>query len=296
MSEVDRSCGITSDNIHLSKPTPLGSKTTFQGPVAECTDPKILELVAAATASNTRRAYVSDLAHFLDWGGNLPADGQAIAEYLATHSDLLSPATLARRLVAVRRAHVLRGFADPTKAELVRLTLRGIRRLHGRPQRRVAPLRIEHLFAIVSLLSSSIRDARDRALLLVGFAGAFRRSELTSIKCDWIRRSEQGIEITLPRSKTDQRGVGRSVAVPRVGGPICPVTALEAWLQTAEIADGSLFRRVDMSGKVLPGALSPAVTRRARSSLRRFSPILCTLCPTSRLPPRTSKSFTSARV
>jgi integrase len=264
---------ITFDNIHLSTPIPIRSENArpsvcIEPSVLDCTDAKIIELVAAATAPNTRRAYESDFAHFLAWGGTIPAASDAVAAYLAAYAKTLSAATLARRIVAIRRAHALQGFPDPTKAELIRLALRGVRRLHGRPQRRVAPLKVEHLFGIVSVLGNSIRDVRDRALLLTGFAGAFRRSELAAIKCDCIKRGEQGIEIILPKSKTDQEGVGRSVGVPRVGGPICPVTALEAWLAMSQITGGPLFRRVDKSGNVLvdplsPGAVATIVKQRA---------------------------------
>lgn len=265
--------GLTRDNFHLSTPTSALSRTTsavFCNPlsVQSCTDPKILELIAAATAANTRRAYESDLAHFLAWGGTVPSTSEAVAAYIAAHAKALSAATLARRIVAIRRAHVLHGFADPTKAELIRLALRGVRRLHRRPQQRAAPLKIEHLFGIVAVLGDSIRDVRDWALLLIGFAGAFRRSELSAINCDWIKASEQGVEIVLPRSKTDQQGAGRCIAIPRVSGPICPVTALEAWLGVSQITEGPLFRRVDKSGNVLAdplssGAIATIVKQRA---------------------------------
>jgi integrase len=255
--------GITHDNIHLSPPIPLGvtrPRADDSIPLCfhDCTDPKVLEFLKAATASNTRRAYQSDLAHFLAWGGSIPAGPKIVAEYFAAHSNMLSVATLARRVIAIRRAHVLRNFPDPTKAELVRLTLRGVRRLHGRPQRRVAPLRLEHLADIVSRLGGAPRDSRDRALLLVGFAGAFRRSELIAVECKWIERREQGFVVTLPRSKTDQEGRGRHVAIPRIGGPICPVAALDSWLATSEIANGPLFRPVSRAGRVLGKPLSPS--------------------------------------
>ncbi|MGO9683600.1 MAG: site-specific integrase [Beijerinckiaceae bacterium] len=110
--------------------------------------------------------------------------------------------------------------------------------------------------AVVSTLGRSTRDTRDRALLLVGFAGAFRRSELSTANCNWIGRTEQGIVLTLPRSKTDPEGRGRSVATPRVGGPICPVAALDAWLEASGIRDGRLFRPVTKAGKVLEMRLS----------------------------------------
>jgi integrase len=215
-----------------------------------------MEFVAAATASNTRRAYQNDIAHFLAWGAPIPADPGIVAKYFAAHSSMLSVATLARRVIAIRRAHALCGLPDPTKAELVRLTLRGVRRLHGRPQRRVAPLRLEHLADIVSHLGRAPRDSRDRALLLVGFAGAFRRSELTAVDSRWIERGERGIVVTLPRSKTDQEGRGRSVGIPRIGGSLCPVDALDSWLAASGNVDGPLFRSVSKAGRVLGNPLS----------------------------------------
>jgi integrase len=251
--------GITFDNIHLSEVIRTGwptARADENNPISLCTDSEVLRFVEAATAKNTIRAYDSDLAHFLAWGGSIPADPGIVAKYFAAYSNMLSVATLARRVIAIRRAHALGGLPDPTKSELVRLTLRGVRRLHGRPQRRVAPLRLEHLADIVSRLGSEKRDLRDRALLLVGFAGAFRRSELTAIDCSQIERRERGIIITLPRSKTDQEGRGRHVAITRVGGPMCPVAALDGWLTTCGITDGPLFRPVSKAGRVLGKPLS----------------------------------------
>jgi integrase len=250
---------ITSDNIHLSKviPTRLDD-AAVSNPLAPlgCTDPKILEFIAAATAANTRRAYQSDLRHFLAWGGPLPATPEQVARYLADHAAILSMATLARRLAGIRAAHVERGFPDPTKGELIRLTFRGIRRRCGNPQRRVAPLKIEHLSAVISVLGNSIRDIRDRALLLIGFAGAFRRSELSAIQCNWVTRTKHGISIRLPRCKTDQESRGRNLAIPFLCGSICPVAALDAWLEVSGITDGPLFRRVSKSGGVFLNGLS----------------------------------------
>jgi integrase len=154
------------------------------------------------------------------------------------------------------RAHVEKGFPDSTKSELIRLTVRGIRRTYGNPQRRVAPLTIEHLAAIISVLGNSKRDIRDCAILLVGFAGALRRSELSRIQCNWISRTERATLITVPKSKTDQEGRGRSVSIPLVSGPICPTAALNAWLEVSRITEGAIFRRVSKSDRVLERALS----------------------------------------
>lgn len=92
--------------------------------------------------------------------------------------------------------------------------------------------------------------------MLVGFSGAFRRSELIAVDYKWIERGDRGIVITLARSKTDQEGRGRSVAIPCIGGPICPVAALDAWLEMSGIAEGPVFRPVSKAGKVLGAPLS----------------------------------------
>jgi integrase len=216
----------------------------------------VLHFIEAAIAPNTRRAYDSDLREFLAWGGSLPASPEVVARYLAAHAATHAIATLARRLVAIRRAHALRGLPDPVRSELVRLTFRGIRRAHGRPQRRAAALTADRLAAVVASLGDSVWDARDRALLLIGFAGAFRRSELSSIDCKSIERTPLGLLITIPKSKTDQEGQARQVAIPRSRNAICPVKALDQWLERSGITEGAVFRQVSRRGHVLPGQLS----------------------------------------
>jgi integrase len=250
--------GITRDNIHLSEPTPRAAVTATPASSIgiACTDARVLHFIEAATAPNTRRAYDSDLKHFLAWGGSLPASPDVVARYLAAHATTHVMATLARRLVAIRRAHALQGLPDPVRSELVRLTFRGIRRAHGRPQRRAAALAAKEMATIVASLGDSVRDVRDRALLLIGFAGAFRRSELSRIDCKSIERTPRGVVITIPRSKTDQEGQSRQVAIPHGQNTICPVRALDQWLERAGISKGPMFRPVTRRGHVLPGRLS----------------------------------------
>ena len=143
--------GITRDNLHLSEPIRDAEAAGYSIRRSKLQtgnlDPAVCELVEAATAPNTRRAYESDLAHFLAWGGAIPAAPEFVARYLAHHARTLTVATLARRLVAIRRAHALEDLPDPTASHLIRQTLRGLRRLYGRPQRRVAALTAEHLAA-----------------------------------------------------------------------------------------------------------------------------------------------------
>jgi integrase len=254
--------GITRDNIHLSEVISRTSQTAsaaVSNPLSfqDCADAKVLEFIAAATASNTRRAYQSDIAHFVGRGGCIPATAEQVARYLADHAAVLSMATLARRLAGIRAAHAERGFPDPTKSELVRLTFRGIRRKHGKSQLRVAALGTGELAAIIRSLGQSAKDIRDAAILLIGFAGAFRRSELVAIDCKHIGPCERGVLIRIPRSKTDQEGQGRTVSIPRVPGVMCPVAALDRWLHTSRVSEGPVFRPVTKGGKILPARISP---------------------------------------
>jgi integrase len=213
---------ITADNLHLSQPIPVTAKfadvctseVEFSRPCADiCTDPLVLSYIAAATSPSTQRAYASDLKHFESWGGAIPATEQMLARYLAHQAGLLAIATMARRLVALSLAHRTRELPDPTRSELVRRTFRGICRKHGRLQRRVAALTPSDLSAIVLSLGQSAKDRRDAAILLVGFAGAFRRSELAAMEYQQIESGEYGAVIQIPRSKTDQEGHGRAILI-----------------------------------------------------------------------------------
>jgi integrase len=170
-------------------------------------------------------------------------------------------ATLARRLVAIGQAHAVRGLLDPTKTELVRLTMRGIRRTYGKPQRRVEALTTDVVLAMTSILGDPLAELRDRALLLVGFAGGFRRSELVAINYELVRRYVHGLVITIPRSKADQEGRGREVAIP-YGRRACPVEALDAWLSASGISEGAVFRSMLKGGRIGQRRLSPDAVAR----------------------------------
>ncbi len=212
--------------------------------------------VHAATSDNTRRAYRSDLRHFIEWGGTVPASDVMVADYLARHAGTLSVATLARRVASISKAHAAMGLHSPARSELVRSTLRGIRRTHGQPQRRVRPLTKEDLFSVLATIRDGTKDARDRALLLVGFAGAFRRSEVVAIDCADVGPVKQGVVVHVHRSKTDQEGAGRKVGIPHGRTRWCPVTALSDWLARAGVEEGPVFRPVDRHGRVRDVRLS----------------------------------------
>lgn len=205
--------------------------------------------LAASLAQNTQRAYRSDLQHFLDWGGTLPSTPYRVATYLASHATQLSCSTLSRRIVAIGRAHTAKGLPSPTQSDLVRATLRGIRRTRGRAVRQVAPLLKKDVFRLVKGLTG-LSGLRDKALLLIGFAGALRRSELVALNVEDLQFVENGLVIRLQRSKTDQTGRGRDIAIPFVRSRYCPCRSLQAWLYAADIQSGALFRGINRYGQV----------------------------------------------
>jgi len=210
----------------------------------------------ASYADNTRVAYSYDLQHFLEWGGKVPATPEMLAQYLAAYAGILANSTLARRLVAINLEHRVRGLKTPTEHPLVTATLKGIRRTFRQPQRRVAPLLKEQLLAIIGRLTG-VSAARDEALLLVGFAGAFRRSELVALEVADLRFTPEGMLIHVRHSKTDQEGEGRTVAIPFAKGSVCAVRALHRWLEVGGITTGKVFRGVDRHGNVAAQGLDP---------------------------------------
>ena len=268
----DQEWRLTRDNPHLSGPKPraLGLEQDALSPVHEgpdagqkfaidCTNIAlaVASYVEAGVAPATRRAYRADLDHFRAWGGDVPATDAHVAAYIAAHATTLKVATLTRRLAAISVAHEAASLPNPVRSPLVRATMRGVRRERGSAQRQAKPLLREDLFAVLATMGDGMKDARDdRALLLLGFAGGFRRSELVGLDCADIEHVRQGIVVTLRQSKTDQDGEGRKIGVPFGRTKWCPVTALDRWLDAASIEDGAIFRRVDRHGHVLAERLS----------------------------------------
>ena len=249
---------FTSDNAQLSQPKTNVAEAEIcaqSKPIQnQCADGysgggSIGRYLAAAVADNTRRAYRSDLADFLTYGGVVPCSPEFLARYISDRADTNSPATITRRAVGIGRAHVTLGHADPSKSDLVRAVLRGVRRTKGVSQRQAAPLLPEHLFAAMPLMRGVI-GARDRALILLGFASAMRRSELVALDLTDIEFVNEGLVITLRRSKTDQIGDGRKIGIPHGRTTACPVKALLTWLELGAITIGPIFRPVGKSSAV----------------------------------------------
>lgn len=217
---------------------------------------EVRHYVENALSDNTRRAYRSDIEHFQAWGGIIPATPEQIAAYISTYAGALSIATLQRRLVSISKVHAVQGYADPAKTVLVKMVLRGIRREHGVPQTQVLPILKEDLTVMLSHVPDTLKGARDKALLLLGFCGAFRRSELSALRCTDLEFSLQGLTVTLPRSKTDQYGQGRKVGIPKGRGRICPVASVGFWLKSALIDAGYVFRSVTKGERISSERLS----------------------------------------
>lgn len=232
--------------------------------------PAGLETLAAQTSSyildarsaNTRRAYQSDWRSFDAWCLGfgleaLPAAGETVALYLTARAEAgARVSTLERALAAVSQAHQAAGHPSPRASAAVKAVLRGIRRRLGVRPTQKRPLLVGDLWAITAALPAGrLATARDRALLLLGFSGALRRSELAALQVEDVRATPQGLEVLIRSSKTDQEGAGQLVGVPR-GRALCPVQAYTAWLAAAGIDAGPVFRQVDRHGR-LGEAMSP---------------------------------------
>jgi integrase len=256
---------LTSDTPPLSRPINEGGRSLVEGRAINCTPifpehlrlpSHIADLVRDSLSANSRRAYASDVTRFAAWGGAVPATPAVIAEYLADHADSHAVASLIRWLTSLAKAHRALGAADPTDSELVKSVLRGIRRRNGSMLAQAKPLLRDDLFAILDAVGGGMKADRDRALLLIGFAGGFRRSELVGLDVADAEPVKQGIIITIRRSKTDQLGIGRKIGIPYARGRHCPIAALDKWRAASGIADGPVFRPVTRHGQVVPARLS----------------------------------------
>ncbi|MFN7153717.1 MAG: site-specific integrase [Acidovorax sp.] len=217
------------------------------------------QFIAASQSAATKRAYASDLKHFFANGGSVPASSAVLAEYLARCAEKLSVATLERRVTAIHKAHLEKNLESPARSETVKRVMQGIRRTLGTKQRQVQPMAKDDLLAALVMIDRqkmTIKAARDRALLLVGFASAMRRSELVAVQVEHLTYLSNGVEIFLPSSKTDQEAQGRTVFIPQANSQRCPVRALAHWLEVSEIREGFVFRAVSRHDRVARHGLS----------------------------------------
>jgi len=205
-------------------------------------------------AINTIRAYKSD---FKDFGvfcvkhsfKALPTEPKIVALYLTYLSGKdAKMSTLRRRLVSISIMHKLKGHYLDTKHPVIIENLMGIKRKKGSIQKCKKPILINHLKAIINVINKEkieeIKKARDKAIILVGFGGGFRRTELISIDYEDLEFVAEGVKITIKRSKTDQFGEGMIKGLPYfVNETYCPVAHLKKWIKISNIKDGPIFRR-----------------------------------------------------
>ena len=230
----------------------------------------------------TRRAYASDwraFSAFCDARGleAMPATPGTAARFLSLQADSgLKASTIGRRAAAIAYFHKLAGHEPPTSSEAVRATVRGIRRTIGTAPDRKAPATADLILDMLAHCQPTLAGKRDRALLALGFAGAFRRSELVALQVGDLVEAPDGFRVIIRRSKTDQEGEGQEVAIPH-GYKIRPVEAVQAWLAAAEISSGPVFRPV-LKGSRLQGA---ALSAHSAAQIVKHYAVLAGLDPGS---------------
>jgi integrase len=197
-----------------------------------------------------------------------PASSEAVASYIAECAGRLKVGSIQRRLNAIAEAHKVTGLESPTHTAMVRNTMKGIRRTMGTAPTQKTPTLIDEIRAIVDATDAGLIGARDRALILLGFAGAFRRSELTGLDITDLDFGRHGLTVTLRRSKTDQDGAGRRVGIPYGSNPeTCPVRVLQSWIEQAAISGGPLFRSINRHGQLQSGRLAGSEVARVVKKL-----------------------------
>jgi len=212
-----------------------------------------LNNLKSSKANNTLRAYKSD---FRDFGAfcakhglsSLPSEPKIISLYLTHLSKNSKISTIRRRLVSISMVHKLKGHYLDIKHPIITENLLGIKRVKGSIQRGKKPLLISHLKSIINVINEQqneeIKKFRDRSIILIGFGGGFRRTELISIDYEDLEFVPEGLKITIRRSKTDQFGEGMIKGLPYFPNEIyCPVTSLKKWLEISKIKSGPIFRR-----------------------------------------------------
>jgi len=230
------------------------------------TDIKNLELetiknLRNSKSKNTLRAYQSDYTDFLEFCSkngfqSMPTQPKILALYITHLSSYSKYSTLKRRLASISVIHKVKGHYIDTKHPIIMENLMGIKRTNGSNQKGKKPLLINDLKIIIKAIDQSKekdnRKIRDKALLLIGFSGGFRRSELVDIEYEDIEFVSEGVKIFVKRSKTDQSGEGMTKAIPYFDNKdFCPVIALKNWIEIIELRSGKIFNISDKNVALL---------------------------------------------
>jgi len=222
-------------------------------------NPEVLTYIKNSVAESTTKARESDIKIFINWGGHLPSTPEEVANFFADQAKTKAVATLERYQSSLNHWHGAKRLPSPCKNELVRAVLGGISRTHGRKRRRAKPLLIDDVKTIIDHHQGThLADYRNRSIILLGFSGAFRRSELISLRYSDLEFVEEGVLVKLRKSKTNQQGKHEVKPIPYASrdAKYCPVRRLSEWLHTAEIEHGPVYLRIRRNQQLGDTALS----------------------------------------
>jgi site-specific recombinase XerD len=218
-----------------------------------------LNNIKSSKSLNTIRAYKSDFKDFSNFCKknnfkSLPADPKIVSFYITHLSSISKVSTLKRRLASISVVHKIKGFYIDIKHPLIIENFMGIQRKLGVFQKSKKPILINELKEIIKKIETTekneIKKIRNKALILVGFAGGFRRSELVNIKLDDLEFTKEGLKIFIQRSKTDQSGEGMTKAIPYFKDKnFCPVVSIKNWIEIIKNKTNSLI--FDISDKMV---------------------------------------------
>jgi len=252
MAERINVCRFTDDKRDESE------KIVQQPADSEGIETRLKTYSEAALSLNTRQAYWADFGRFTMWANengvdNIPASPETLCRWIDHLVSEKKRITTIRRSVAViRAAHRLEDRPDPC-TKLVKHVLLGVARTIGSPTRQAEPLTLPKLRQVISIIPNDLRGVRNRALVLLGWFAALRRSELVAVRLEDLEHCHEGIILTVRRSKTDQEGRGRRIAIPVVDdSDLNAVAAVNEWIISSDIKTGFLFRSIGKSDAETP--------------------------------------------
>lgn len=224
---------------------------------------KIKYYIEHSKSENTRRAYASDWKEYTLWCEHhqlqsMPASVETVGMYLSDLAGNNKLSTIKRKLSSISSAHKFKNQPNPTKHHNIHLIIEGIRRKHGGRQEPKKALLLTVLQDIVDEIdTSTIIGVRDKALILSGFALASRRSELVALNKEDLEFNNLGVDVRIKDNKTAQEDLVKAIVYAK--NDYCPVSALQEWLQKANIEEGPMFRSIDRHGNINGRLSSKAV-------------------------------------
>ena len=248
--------GLTGEVMAGQSKTNESAWTTVLTPAGQAALEVAQTYASKAAAPATLRAYKADWTHYAAWCAEkkfvpVPAEPATIGAYLASLGETHKPTTIRRRLSAIGKMHRFNDFPWNPAHYDISAPLQGVMREHGQPVQKAAALTLPMLRQLVATCDRSARGRRDRALLLIGFAAALRRSELVALQVEDVTKSKTGLRVRIGRGKTDQAGQGAEIGLPYgKHSETCPVLAFEAWMVLAKRKTGPLFRRISTGGGI----------------------------------------------